>query len=987
MNDEHGTPHNAVIAWLMVLCALGLLGFAVSEWSRKKTEVPPQRPSGRSGAGDEYLRNAEVLFKNGNYAEARKVARTAAEIDPALTAAAILAGDASIKLGDLEGAVEYFSRVPRTSRLSSVDATFGLARAHFYLGSYKGAETALRDVLERRPTHTGANDLLAEILDVEGRRWESVPFAVELARQGEASLEAMLLLADDEYVIRPNDRAQRVLERDSGNLIPKLGLARAEFDNGRRENGLTLLSDVLKHAPYLVEAQVLWGDELLNSDPTAFAEWHANLPPSAEAHPHLWLLRGTWAREAKEMESAARCFWEALRRNPNNRAAHFHLARSLTLLTREADAKPFLDRGLQLARLKKVLEPVIAAGDESSSEELTDVAVILESLGRRVEALNWERAAKDQQDSRFEPLRPPATSTAETIAVWVDAEANPAIAIDLSDYPVPNIQTPKASATGLRSDMFAAKFEDLAPQAGLVFSFIPAPDESTDGKRVIELTGGGAAAFDFDLDNRPDLFFPQGGYIPAKADAAPTDRLFRNIGTRFVDVSELTGMTGTDFGQGVATGDFNSDGFPDLFVGNLGKNRLYSNNGDGTFTDVTTVLNSDRSDWTTSAAMADLNGDALPDLYVTNYLAGDEINHRICRLNDSVPPRICPPDQFEAAQDRVFLNLGDGRFEDRTESSGIVIPNGKGLGLLAADFFAGGSIQLFVANDGVANFFFSIDESQFVFTDTATTNGIAMNGDGLAQACMGVAAGDANADGQLDLFVTNFDRESNTLYLGNHGLFEDASRSARLRHASWRMLGFGTQFVDGDLDGNADLIVTNGHVDDFSHQGTAYRMRPQYFRNMGTGAFIEQASPGIGSFFSREQLGRSLCRLDWNRDGRADAAVSHLDTPASLVTNVSSSTGRFLSVKLIGTRTNRDAVGTIVTIVDGDWRRTQQQVAGDGYLCANERLLTFGLGMRTTVPKLDVRWLDGSTETFENIDADQEIVVVQGRGDYLVNVD
>ena len=298
-----------------------------------------------------------------------------------------------------------------------------------------------------------------------------------------------------------------------------------------------------------------------------------------------------------------------------------------------------------------------------------------------------------------------------------------------------------------------------------------------------------------------------------------------------------------------------------------------------------------------------------------------------------------------------------------------------------------GKLQLFVANDGVANFFFSVQDADFVFTEQAATLGVSMSGDGLAQACMGIASADVNQDGYLDFFVTNFDRESNTLYLGGDGLFEDAARQSRLREPSLRMLGFGTQTVDGDLDGDADLVVVNGHVDDFSHFGTAYRMRPQYFRNNGRGVFSELAAAEIGSPFATEELGRGMCRIDWNRDGRADLAVSNLDTPASLLTNVSPHTGHFLKVKLVGTVTNRDAVGTIVRVVDGDWQQTQQRVAGDGYQCSNERVLTFGLGERTSVPVLEVRWLDGSSESFSNIKADRELVIVQGRGGYVVNVD
>jgi tetratricopeptide (TPR) repeat protein len=986
MSAPRGATAIALTMAVIAVVVLGLVWFGFGTPEERGPVVEPDL----SGGGEEYLRSAEELFAAGNFSAARKVARTASEIEPGLLEGYLLAGDASIELRQLDAAVEYFQKVPRDNSLASVKATFGIGRAHFKFGSLTQSEASLRDVLSRRPTHVEANDLLAEVLDIQGRRWESLPYAIELTRQGQASLEAMLLLADEEFLIRPNPRAAAAMKRDPSAEL-KLGLARSALDDGQRERGLGLLKEVVNENPGLIEAQTLWGEHLLDDNPNAFAAWHNESGKATEGHPRLWFLRGSWSMRNDQPKAAARCFWETLKRNPNHRPAHFQLATALTALKRTGDAKLFLDRGLQLSKLKQILAPVIGAGSDPLVEELTDVVVVLEALGRDLEAQQWEHAARDVAGKfkpfaieHFEHVTGPAM-----IDIWVNPDANPARVIDLSDYPVPDIRPPDAAAVFEGESQFVAKFENQARDVGLEFTYVAAPDETTEGKRIVEFTGGGAAALDYDLDNWPDLFFTQGGLFPAKTDGTqPTDTLFRNGGGKgFVDVTQTAGVGGTDFGQGMSVGDFNVDGFPDLFVGNLGVNRFYLNNGDGTFSDATAALQSDRTDWTTSATMADLNADGLPDLYVANYLSGPDIVWKICRINEQDRPRICTPDQFNAAQDRIFLNLGDGLFEDRTETSGIQIPQGKGLGLLAADFMQTGKLQLFVANDGVANFFFSVQNADFVFREQAAALGVSMSGDGLAQACMGIASAYVNQDGYLDFFVTNFDRESNTLYLGADGLFEDASRQSRLREPSLRMLGFGTQAVDGDLDGDADLVVVNGHVDDFSHLGTAYRMRPQYFRNNGRGVFHELAAAEVGSPFATKALGRGMCRLDWNRDGRADLAVSNLDTPASLLTGVSANSGHFLKVKLIGTVTNRDAVGTIACVIDGDWRQTQQQVAGDGYQCSNERVLTFGLGERTSVPVLEIRWLDGSSESFHNIKADQELVVVQGRGGYVVNVD
>ncbi len=565
--------------------------------------------------------------------------------------------------------------------------------------------------------------------------------------------------------------------------------------------------------------------------------------------------------------------------------------------------------------------------------------------------------------------------------LWVRRESNPALAVDLSDLP-----RPKVESAGLPSRLsqaegpYRAEFAEVARSVGIDFMYVPAPDDSTEGKRVVELTGGGVAALDYDADGWPDLFFTQGGLLPEPGPDAPSDRLFRNVGGRFEDASAVAGLGSSDYGQGTAVGDYNGDGFADVYVCNLGVNRLFVNNGDGTFGDVTSALPHGLADWSTSAAMADLTGDGLPDLYVTNYLAGDDLFTAICQQDSNSPPRICTPDEFDAAQDRLLVNLGDGRFADQTDSAGIVVPGGKGLGVLVADFLDSGNLQVFVANDGVPNFFFVPQPGKSpLLVESAASLGLAMNGEGQAQACMGMAAGDADGDGRLDVFVTNFDRESNTLYRNGDGLFEDASRPAGVREPSYRLLGFGTQFLDADLDGDEDLILTNGHVDDFSDDGTPYRMRAQYLENRGRGVFVERFGAEAGEFFDQEHLGRGLCRLDFNRDGRPDAAITHLDTPAALLANRADPSGHFLKLRLVATVGARDAVGAVVTVTSGDWSHTLQRVAGDGYQCANESVQMFGLGDRGQSVRLDVRWPDGSTQAFSEVAADADVVCVQGQ--------
>jgi hypothetical protein len=462
--------------------------------------------------------------------------------------------------------------------------------------------------------------------------------------------------------------------------------------------------------------------------------------------------------------------------------------------------------------------------------------------------------------------------------------------------------------------------------------------------------------------------------------------LLRNRGDgRFDDVTVSAGVGDNGYSQGVTVGDYNADGFSDLYIANIGLNHLYRNNGDGTFGDATFGLGRVDSSWTTSCVLADLNGDAFPDLYDVTYLAGREPLESICRDDRRKGGvRTCDPGMFQAQPDRLLLNRGDGSFFDVSRQAGILAPDGKGLGVVAANFRKTAQLDLFVANDTTANFFFinsaSPAGSPPVFIENALISGCAYDSDGRAKASMGVACDDVNGDGLFDLFVTAFYKESNTLYLQQPGeIFADRTGEAGLKEPSFQMLGFGTQFLDADLDGWPDLAVTNGHIDDLTEFGAPYRMPAQFFRNGGFGRFEKLLPAELGVFFERQQLGRSLARVDFNRDGLDDFVISHLDTPAALVANCTSGAGHFFTLRLHGVDSNRDAIGTIVRVEAGGRTRWKQLTAGDGYQASNQRQLVFGLGEHTSVEHLIVTWPSGREQRYSQVAADAEYILVEGR--------
>jgi len=433
-------------------------------------------------------------------------------------------------------------------------------------------------------------------------------------------------------------------------------------------------------------------------------------------------------------------------------------------------------------------------------------------------------------------------------------------------------------------------------------------------------------------------------------------------------------------------GDFDQDGFPDVYLGNLEPNRFYRNQGDGTFEEASAAAGIAGDEWTTSSVFTDLNNDALPDLYVLNYTQREETAQREC----GTPERraACTPDLLTAEDHRCYLNLGDGRFRDISQQCGILGDAGKGLGVVAWDYADDGKIGLYVANDTTQDFFFvnrGVDADGVPqLVNEGIVRGIAYDLDGNAQASMGVAAGDVTGDGRIDILITDFFESGNAMYSqGADGFFEDVSRKYGVHQPSLTMLGFGCHFADLDGDGWLDLIVTNGHVDQTTSRGGPDRMPPQIYRNINGERFALVAPEQLGTFFQTGFLGRGLVILDWNRDGRSDVAISHLHAPVALVTNRTRSESTSLVVRLIGRNGCREPTGSTLRLVDVEPAQYRLQTAGDGFLVTNERRHQFAVPAGVERATIEVRWPGGSTDVFADLPVQGEVLLVEGAPDAL----
>ena len=549
--------------------------------------------------------------------------------------------------------------------------------------------------------------------------------------------------------------------------------------------------------------------------------------------------------------------------------------------------------------------------------------------------------------------------------------------------PSPGPEAPASSASTLI-------LQDVSETVGLDFVHV---NGMSGQKYFVEMTGAGGALFDYDNDGDLDVYLVQGHPIDAETVGAGQsgyqDRLYRNdlveTGTlQFTDVTDASRLKATGYGMGVATGDFDNDGFVDLYVTNWGSNQLWRNNGDGTFTDVTQPRITDDPRWSISAAFLDFDRDGWLDLVVVNYVAYRLENEHECFSTRSGRRDYCGPQSYDAEPDRLLRNRGDGAFEDVTLRMGLARTYGAGLGVVVADFNEDAWPDIFVANDGMENQMW-INQAGERFENQAVVGGTAVNMQGAPEASMGVVAADFDSDGDEDLFMTHLNGETNTFYTNlGQGLFEDRSRRAGLGQASWPYTAFGTGAFDYDLDGWLDLFIANGEVRIIPAQADAGDPLPlkqpnQLFRNRGEGQFEEVPLWG-GDDTDRAEVSRGAAFGDVDNDGDTDVVVFNNNGPARLLRNIVGQDASWLGLRLVD-ETGSDAIGARAALLRAGqpplWRRSHT----DGSYCAaHDPRLRFGLGQNPGYEQVRVVWPDGVVETWTGLATGHYHTLTKGQG-------
>lgn len=520
-------------------------------------------------------------------------------------------------------------------------------------------------------------------------------------------------------------------------------------------------------------------------------------------------------------------------------------------------------------------------------------------------------------------------------------------------------------------------FEDVTAEAGIRWRH---DNGASSEKYMPETMGAGGLFFDFDADNWIDVFLVDSGSLATRT--PPKHALFRNAGNgTFVDVTARSKIRGTGYGMGACAGDYDNDGHMDLYITNLGRNMLYRNDGSGRFEEVTSQAGVDSPLWSTSCAFGDVDNDGDLDLYVANYVNFTVENNKYCGDHVKQIRAYCHPNVYDGLPDVLYRNNGDGTFVDVSRRVGMGGHEGKGLGVVFGDFDRDGWVDIYVSNDSVPNFLYR-NLGGGTFEELGLFSGVAVNGEGQREAGMGTDFGDYDNDGWPDLFVTNLDMETNTLYRNLEGqIFTDETFASRLGEPSLRYVGFGTAFGDYDNDGDQDLAVVNGHILDNAHlfrDNIAYEQRNLLFRN--DGGDFDEVGEAAGRGFGLVKVSRALSVADYDNDGDLDLLITNNGQTPDLLRNDGGNRGNWLRVRLVGRRSNRHGVGAVLLLQAGSGEQYRQITAGSSYLTQNDARAHFGLGSAQRIQRLEVRWPSGVIDVVEGLEVNRQLTVVEGEG-------
>lgn len=946
------------------------------------------------------LERADWLCQNGRSNEALPIVVQLLEELPENSRALRLAADIHAARGEFGQAAEYGEILVSTQPKDAEELLNRCFDWNLRVGKYEQAEANLLAAIEVAPHGIQAHRLLAQLYNAQGRRVESRPHVEKLIRLKAITHHEMLSLIDLRgpfSIISFDD----VIDESKISLF-RLGKARLTYADFRsnRDEVISTVASIVEAFPLSTSAAAFYGRALIENGRSAeLSEWFGRLPAGIEQQPEYWTTLGLWLQQNNRHPEAIRSFGEALQLDSGNREALRDMIVSL-------DATGSEQQAIALRTQLAVLDKIVRVAHRASAERCMWIASEMQTLARPWEALAWMMHSA-RIDGKLPQIIPELDRRAALVTQWEQSatpervghgRVNKLLRFNIHDWPLPptdissqiaadpealkRIRGTTADLATKPSDLESEsefKFADVASELGINTSTDTGFFDQDKTFYAHQVDGSGIGILDYDLNGLPDIYVMQSSGPPNDAQGSDPNQLLRSLPDHsFANVTEESGTVDQNYGAGVAVGDLNQDGFPDLLLGNVGASVLFINQGDGCFRNASELMQENPVTWTSSVAIADLSGDNLPEIIQVNYIDDGSVFKTQC-VGGYLH---CQPQKFRAAADRLFKGNADGTFSIWKSISTIADDPKLGLGLLVANFDKHHGNDVFIANDGDLNHYWTslpdaVAEDKFAVVESANLRGCSIGQGGVSQACMGIAGGDFNRDGRLDMHITNFYHEPVNLFIQNRlGFFSDQATRYGLNKLSMPVLGFGTQARDFNNDGWLDLATLNGHVFDASEQGMPFRMKPQLMAGERSGFVSVQ--PGVaGPYWQREQLGRALATFDLHQDGRMDLVANHLDQPVAILQN-NSAAQNWLQLELIGTRSERDAVGAEATVTAGSESWTSYRTAGDGYMVSNEAVLHFGVGAAETLTRVDVRWPSGLTQSFDDIAPNSRYLLVEG---------
>lgn len=937
-------------------------------------------------------------------------------------------GDAFNTLGSSKDAIEMFDMAIGSADAPSADLFEKTGHAYMAQGRTFDTIELMKRCVRLHPDDAGRRVSLIGLMISQALERDAVVHLRYLIQRGQAGISELVIASDSSRPQADEQMCKQALKLNPSDLRPQYAMTRFDAYNHRWSEVLEQLKPVVDRHPDFVPAWAFLTRAAVEENDIETLEQITNrdFADEYESHPQVWIARGVWADQNGDTSLAVASFAEAVRLDPNH---HEALTKLTTALAASGDLELSQRAAVRAGHVNELRDAIdgFLSWRRNSQRLAVVVAEKLQQLGRHWEAVVWLRTSftlsqdpADNLKEKYANARGKLTGKTpwQTFdSQWLPAKSETRKQMmaaatrgwfhrssDTNDTSKLASGAPKRPPPTRAINDRGYRLIDEAAARGLIHTVGLQRPRTEDGLWLWQSGLGGAGVLDLDLDGWPDLHLTasggKDGGEPGSRDNQPNTTA-RNLAGQFVDVSDASGLADSGFTQGVGIGDFNADGFPDCLIANIGINTLYRNNGDGTFTNVTewmfehpedamsangtakTAIGTDpRNTWTSSVAMADIDQDGLSDLIEINYCGGPTPYEQRCLDEIIKKYRSCQPITLPAERDRVHRNRGvietSSLFEDETDRWFAGSDPGRGLGILVGQIDGMDGLDLYISNDMTANHFWRFENATKSLNEQATIRGVAFNHQSAAEASMGIAATDADGDLDLDLFVTHFTDESNTFYEQvRAGLFQDTTDSVRLAAPSRDMLGFGTQFLDLDGDAIDELVVANGHIDEFKHKDLQYEMPAQLYAIDSENKWQWVRDSAIGPYFEEPRMGRAMATLDANRDGQTDLVVTDLFRPTALLINQTPRATNSLSVRVVGVQSERDAIGTTVLATTSSGVQMRQRTAGSGYQSSNEPILSFAIPDGDSEVTLEVRWPSGIQQSITVSMPQQELLLIE----------